>query len=351
MKILIVTDAWHPQVNGVVRTYEHFVAELLKRGHDVKIISPADFPYRLPLPGYREIELTLFAYKRMAQLITDYAPDSLHVATEGPLGWAARRFCIKTKRRFSTAYHTMFPDYIAKRAAKHIKALYNPARAYGIHLVKKFHNPASLMITTTPSITGILSGWGVTAPMVDIPRGVPLDHFKPEGPLIEGEILSNMKRPIALYVGRVAIEKNIEAFLDMNWPGSKIVIGHGPSLTHFETLYPEVTFTGKITGPDLAKWYRSADVFAFPSRTDTFGIVLLEALSCGLPVAALPEPGPRDIITAPLLGAIDPDLGAALNKALQAPGNKQQRHDYIARNYTWDVFTTRVLEAFDAHHC
>lgn len=351
MKLVIVTDAWHPQVNGVVRTYEHFVAQLLKRGHEVKIISPADFPYKVPLPGYREIDLTLFPYKHLARMIEDYAPDSIHIATEGPLGWSARRFCINNKRRFSTAYHTMFPDYIAKRAARFLPALYNPARAYGIHLVKKFHNPASLMITTTPSITAILSGWGVTAPMVDIPRGVPLDDFKPEGPLIDDAILSNMKRPLALYVGRVAIEKNIEAFLDMDWPGSKIVIGHGPSLTHFKTLYPDVTFTGKITGPDLACWYRSADIFAFPSRTDTFGIVLIEALSCGLPVAALPEPGPRDIITAPFLGTLDTNLSIAAGKTLQTIGTKQQRHDHVAQHYTWDAFTDHVLQAFSAHHC
>ncbi|HEY0901204.1 MAG TPA: glycosyltransferase, partial [Micavibrio sp.] len=185
MKIAIVTDAWHPQVNGVVRTYEHFLAQLIKRGHDVRIISPQDFPYRIPLPGYPEIDLTLFAYKRIKQLINDYAPDSIHIATEGPLGWAARRYCLKHDRRFSTAYHTMFPDYIAKRAARNFKSLYNPARAYGIHLVKKFHNPASVLITTTPSITRILSDWGVRAPMVDIPRGVPLADFHPEGPAVD----------------------------------------------------------------------------------------------------------------------------------------------------------------------
>ncbi|HEY0901757.1 MAG TPA: glycosyltransferase, partial [Micavibrio sp.] len=290
-------------------------------------------------------------YKRIKQLINDYAPDSIHIATEGPLGWAARRYCLKHDRRFSTAYHTMFPDYIAKRAARNFKSLYNPARAYGIHLVRKFHNPASVLITTTPSITRILSDWGVRAPMVDIPRGVPLADFHPEGPAVDDAILSTMKKPIALYVGRVAIEKNIEAFLDMDWPGSKIVIGHGPSLTHFQALHPAVTFTGKITGPELAQWYRSADIFAFPSKTDTFGIVLIEALSCGLPVAALPEPGPRDIITTPLLGALDPDLSTAASKALQAIGTKEQRHNHIAQNYTWDAFTERALHAFSTHDC
>lgn len=347
MKIVIVTDAWHPQVNGVVRTYEHLQAELIQRGHDVKIISPCDFPLRMPLPGYAEIELALFPYRRLGKLIAGFHPDSIHIATEGPLGWAARQWCLRHERRFSTAYHTMFPDYIAKRAGKHLKFLYKPTRNYGINLVKKFHNPAAVVITTTATINRTLTDWGVTAPLAAIPRGVALENFQPGGPVID----TNMKRPIALFVGRVAIEKNIEAFLDMEWEGSKIVIGHGPSLPSLQAKYPAVTFAGKIVGPDLAKWYRTADIFAFPSKTDTFGIVLIEALSCGLPVAGYPVAGPQDIVTAPLLGTIDEDLSFAARKALQAPGTKQERHDHIARNYTWPAFTERLLESLNAHQC
>ena len=347
MKIVIVTDAWHPQVNGVVRTYEHLQAELIRLGHDVKIISPYDFRFRMPLPGYREIEMALFPYRRLGKLLNAYNPDSIHIATEGPLGWAAGQWCRRHGRRYSTAYHTMFPDYIAKRAGKHLKFLYGPARHYGIHLVKKFHNPSAVVITTTATINRTLTGWGVTAPLVAIPRGVPLENFQPAGPVME----TNMKRPIALFVGRVAIEKNIEAFLNMEWEGSKIVIGHGPSLPQFQARYPDITFAGKITGPDLAKWYRTADVFAFPSKTDTFGIVLIEALSCGLPAAGYPVAGPQDIITSPLLGATDEDLSIAARKALQATGNKQERHYYIAQNYTWPQFTRHMLEALTTHKC
>lgn len=347
MKIVIVTDAWHPQVNGVVRTYEHLQAELTHLGHNVKIISPYDFRFRIPLPGYREIEMALFPYRRLGKLIQSYNPDSIHIATEGPLGWAAGKWCRRHGHRYSTAYHTMFPDYIAKRAGKYLKSLYEPARHYGIHLVKKFHNPSAVVITTTPTINRILTGWGVTAPLAAIPRGVPLEDFKPDGPTIK----TNMKKPIALFVGRVAIEKNIEDFLNMEWEGSKIVIGHGPALPRFQAHYPDITFAGKITGPNLAKWYRTADVFAFPSKTDTFGIVLIEALSCGLPVAAYPVAGPLDIVTSPLLGSLDNNLGIACKNALQATENKYERHDYVAQNYTWPQFTERMLEALATHKC
>ena len=325
MRILIITDAWQPQINGVVRTYEHLADELVRLGHVVKIIGPQDFPWRMPLPGYREIELSLCPARRLARLIAAFAPDSIHIGTEGPLGWAAQAWCKRHNRAFSTAFHTMFPDYMAKRAGKHLKFLYRPTRHYGIHLVRKFHNRAAVVITTTPTINNILSSWGVTAPLAAIPRGVPVDLFTPDGPRID----IAMEKPVALYVGRVAIEKNIEAFLTMDWPGQKIVVGDGPSLAALKARFPGVLFPGKATGPALAQWYRSADVFAFPSKTDTFGIVIIEALSCGLPVAGYPVAGPQDIITSPLLGATDENLSIAANKALQTTGTKQERHDYI----------------------
>lgn len=347
MKILIISDAWHPQINGVVRTYEHLETVLVQQGHTVKVIGPHDFRWRMPMPGYREIELALFPYQRLARLIEDFAPDNIHIATEGPLGMAAQKWCLRYGRRFSTAFHTMFPDYFAKRVAKFCKPLYGAARNYGIHLVRKFHNQSSLVITTTPSINEILKDWEITAPLVAIPRGVPVDLFTPEGP----RALGPMEKPTALFVGRVAIEKNIEAFLDMPWEGLKIVVGDGPSLTFLSNKYPDVMFVGRKVGQELAKWYRSADIFAFPSRTDTFGIVLIEALSCGIPVAAYPVPGPRDIITAPLLGALDEDLSLAAQKALQATGNKDKKHEIMRQNYTWEAFTRHFLEALHTHQC
>lgn len=347
MRILIITDAWHPQVNGVVRTYEHLSEELIKSGHDVKIIGPHDFPFRMPMPGYREIELALFPGRRLDRMIEAFTPDSIHIATEGPLGTAAQKWCLRHDRRFSTAFHTMFPDYFAKRMAKYLKFLYRPARNYGIGMVRKFHNRACVVITTTPTINRELQSWGVTAPLVAIPRGVPVDLFTPEGP----HAFNDMGKRIALYVGRVAIEKNIEDFLNMEWDGLKVVVGDGPSLVALRATYPDALFTGKVTGHDLARWYRSADVFVFPSRTDTFGIVLIEALSCGLPVAGYPVAGPQDIITSPLLGAIDENLTLAVSKALQSTGTKQERHDYIRQNYTWPVFTRHFIEALNTHHC
>lgn len=347
MKILIISDAWHPQVNGVVRTYEHLSEELVKQGHEVKVIGPHDFRWRMPMPGYREIELALWPRKALARMITDFAPDSIHIATEGPLGLAAQKWCRHNNRRFSTAFHTMFPDYFAKRVAKYCPPLYTAAKNYGINLVRKFHNQACVIITTTPTINDVLTDWGIKAPLFAIPRGVPVDLFTPEG----GRALDPMEKPAALFVGRVAIEKNIEAFLDMPWEGLKIVVGDGPSLTALSTAYPDVMFVGKKTGPALAEWYRSADVFVFPSRTDTFGIVLIEALSCGIPVAAYPVAGPKDIVTLPLLGALDEDLSHAAQKALQATGNKQERHEIMCQNYTWQAFTEKFLEALTTHKC
>ena len=347
MRILIITDAWHPQVNGVVRTYEHLSEELIKSGHDVKIIGPHDFLCRVPMLGYREIELAMFPYHKLARMIADFAPDNIHIATEGPLGLAAEQWCKIHKRRFSTAFHTMFPDYFAKRVEKYLKFLYVPARNVGIGMVRRFHNQAAVVITTTPTVNQVLVSWGVTAPLVNIPRGVPVDLFTPDGP----RALEVMEKRVALYVGRVAIEKNIEDFLNMEWDGLKVVVGDGPSLVALRTTYPDVLFTGKVTGHDLARWYRSADVFVFPSRTDTFGIVLIEALSCGLPVAGYPVAGPQDIITSTLLGATDENLTLAVSKALQATGTKQERHDFIRQNYTWPVFTRHFIEALNTHHC
>ncbi|MCM2344103.1 MAG: glycosyltransferase family 1 protein [Alphaproteobacteria bacterium] len=347
MRILIISDAWHPQINGVVRTYEYLAAELTRRGHEVKVIGPHDFPLRLPLPGYREIELALFPYRRLAAEIAAFAPESIHIATEGPLGQAAQRWCRRHQHRFSTAFHTMFPDYFAKRVAKHLPVLYGPARRYGIRLVRKFHNRACVVITTTATINHELQNWGVSAPLIAIPRGVPIDLFTVEGP----RALPAMEKSTALFVGRVAIEKNIEAFLTMEWDGLKVVVGDGPALVALRAAFPDVMFVGKKTGADLASWYRSADVFVFPSRTDTFGIVLIEALSCGIPVAGYPVAGPQDIVTTPLLGATHDNLAQAVKLALQASGTKEERHDYISQTYTWPAFTDHFLEALTAYQC
>ncbi|MCF8496175.1 MAG: glycosyltransferase family 1 protein [Alphaproteobacteria bacterium] len=331
-KILIVSDAWHPQVNGVVRTYEHLGKQLEGAGHDVQVIGPANFPFSLPMPGYAEIRLVLRPYRRLTALIAAYDPDHIHIATEGPLGWAARRYCQIQGCAFTTSYHTQFPEYAAKRAAWFVPPLYKVVLQRVRLWVRSFHAPASAVMVATPGLEKDLRSWGFDMPMVQVSRGVDCDLFRPG----KKTLFQDLKRPVALCVSRVAIEKNIAAFLDMDWPGSKVLVGSGPLLKSLSRAYPEVHFTGPKVGEDLAAHYRSADLFVFPSRTDTFGIVIIEALASGLPVAAYEVTGPRDIITHPFLGVLDDeDLGRAARKALEN-GTSEERAAYTRRMYTWE---------------
>lgn len=341
MKILIISDAWKPQVNGVVRTYEHITAELEKLDHEVRVIGPADFPYRFPLPGYSEIELAINPYGRLKTLVNDHNPDAIHIATEGPLGQAGRKYCADQGFRFTTSYHTHFPDYAAKRVGKFLPFLAAPVRKYFIAQLKDFHNSASAVLIATQSLEDELKDWGFASPMHRLTRGVHLDIFRPG----EAELFHELPRPIALYVGRVAIEKNLEAFLDMKWEGSKVVVGDGPDLAELRKRYPNAHFVGKKVGDELGAHYRSADVFVFPSKTDTFGMVLIEALGAGLPVAAYNVTGPRDIITAPYLGVLhDEDLGLAAKQALELSEESEKRHRHVREHYTWPAVAQQFLD-------
>lgn len=334
MRVLIVTDAWHPQINGVVRTYEHITDGLRARGHDVHVIGPGDFPFTAALPGYGEIRLALFPYGRLRKKIRAFAPDHIHIATEGPLGWAARRYCIAHQQDFTTSYHTHFPDYVAKRlGGEVIPFLYQPICNIARAVVRCFHAPARTMMIATPTLETDLKAHAFKTPMRQLTRGIDLDLFFPG----EKTLFADLQPPIALYVGRVAIEKNLEAFLDMAWSGSKVIVGDGPRLGRLRRQYPQAIFVGKKMGQELAAHYRSADVFVFPSRTDTFGIVLIEALACGLPVAAFPVMGPVDIITQDFLGALHPsDLGQAASRALHV-GTQSQRAAYVRQHYSWEL--------------
>ena len=343
-RILVISDAWLPQVNGVVRTYEHLGDELRKRGHDFHVIGPADFPRRIKLPGYAEIELALFPYSHLKNMIAAHAPTTIHIATEGPLGWAARRYCRTHGIRFTTAYHTQFPDYAAKRLAKHLAFLHAPVKKLATAWLRHFHSPAAGIITTTPSLNAELKEKGYTTSLHAMNRGAALEIFQPG----EATLFHDMKQPVALYVGRLAIEKNLEDFLAMRWNGTKIVVGEGPSLGAFKRKYPDVIFTGKKTGAELAAHYRSAHVFVFPSRTDTFGIVLVEALACGLPVAAYNVTGPRDIITDDFLGVLhDDDLSSAANKALLLKDHATARAAHAQKNYAWETIAKQFLDILD----
>lgn len=319
MRIAIVSDAWFPQVNGVVRTLDTVRAELVAMGHTVEVIGPDRFT-TIPCPTYPEIRLALFPGRRLERLIRAFAPDAIHIATEGPLGGAARRMCLRRKLPFTTAYHTRFPEYVRARM------FFPLAWTYGI--MRRFHAPSRAVMVSTESIRADLTARGFSN-IVAWTRGVDLDLFKPREP---GPTADDTKRPIFLYVGRVAVEKNIKAFLKLDLPGEKWVVGGGPQLDKLKARYPEVRFTGHKHGEELAALYRAADVFVFPSRTDTFGLVLLEALASGLPVAAYPVPGPLDVVGGTTVGALDVDLRTAALNAMALDRSQCRAH---AQRYSW----------------
>ena len=301
MRIMIVTDAWFPQTNGVVRTLAQTAASLGRFGHDVRMITPRDF-HSIACPTYPEIRLSLLPYNKVKRSILEFSPQALHIATEGPLGFCARHFCLRHGMRFTTSYHTQFPQYLRARFPIPVSLSYRALRW--------FHGAAVRCMVSTASVRGDLQSHGF-ANLAAWHRGVDTDIFKPQP---KGFL--RLPRPIAAYVGRVSVEKNVEAFLDMDWAGSKIVIGDGPLRSRLEQQYPQATFVGYRFGEDLASHLAAADVMVFPSRTDTFGLVNLEAMACGVPVAAYPVAGPIDVIEDGVTGALDPDLAAAAQRAL-----------------------------------
>lgn len=315
MRIAIVSDAWAPQVNGVVRALEATVAELRRAGHDPMVISPGRF-VTIPCPSYPEIRLAIGAGKRVRRILDLFSPDAIHIATEGPLGWAARGWCLKRGRAFTTSFHTRFPDYVAVRTGI-------PARwTWG--LMRRFHGAAARTFAVTGTLAEELVGRGIGS-VHRWPLGVDLTAFgKGARP---HPALAYLPRPILLSVGRVAVEKNLEAFLKCEVAGTKVVVGDGPALAGLKRAFPRAIFMGALSGEALASAYAAADVFVFPSRTDTFGLVNIEALASGVPVAGYPVAGPLDIVGVDgcgmhggrvPIGALDEDLGAAIARALRA---------------------------------
>jgi len=330
MRILVATDAWYPQVNGVVRTYERLAQELPKLGAEVSFLVPS--LYRtLPCPTYPEIRLALVGPRTIARHIDEMRPDFIHIATEGPIGLLTRRYCRKMKRPFTTSYHTRFPEYVSARLPI--------PESWGYSFQRRFHNGAAAIFVAAPSVEDDLKARGFER-MMRWTRGVDVDLFRPRNVRLFGE------QPVFLYVGRVAVEKNIKAFLDLDLPGRKVVVGSGPQTAELKRRYPDVLFTGPKEGEELAEAYASADVFVFPSLTDTFGLVLLEALACGVPVAAYPVHGPKDVLTDPDAGVVDTDLQAAALKALTLDREAARAH---ALNYSWEnsarEFVDNVLAA------
>jgi glycosyltransferase involved in cell wall biosynthesis len=324
--LVIVSDAGHPQVNGVVRTLGKVMDGMRQRGHRVTMISPQDYR-TLPCPTYPEIRLALTTRRRLARRIAELQPAYIHIATEGPLGIAARRACLKHGWPFTTSFHTRFPEYLRERLPVPLSLTYR--------FLRRFHGSAQTCLVPTPSIRDELAKWGIVNTKVWT-RGVDRTLFFPRPKLV-----SENRGPVFICVGRVAPEKNLEAFLDLDLPGTKLIVGDGPDLLRLSQKYPDAVFAGKKVGVELAEIYAQADVFVFPSRTDTFGLVLLEAIASGLPVAAFPVPGPMDVIGQTGAGVMSHDLLAA---ALGALAIGRVDPDQYLRDFTWE----KCVEMFES---
>ena len=325
MRILLATDAWAPQVNGVVVTLRNTVSWLERWGHEVHVVSPEGFR-TFPMPTYPEIPLAILPGRQVARRIAEFDPDAVHIATEGPIGLAARSACLRQGRSFTTAYHTCFPEYVKPRFGVPLGITYA--------WLRRFHAPSSALLVATPAIRRLLEerGFGNIA---DWSRGVDTDLFHP-GP----DRFKQLRRPVFLYVGRVAVEKNLPAFLGLDLPGSKVVVGDGPQRAELAHRFPDAVFAGMKSGVELASFYQRADVFVFPSRTDTFGLVLAEAMACGTPVAAYPVRGPIDVVTDPAAGVLDNDLRAAALAALALDRNRVAR---FGERFTWEQSTRQFV--------
>lgn len=336
MKILLVTDAWEPQMNGVVRTLSHTVNNLRAMGHIVEVIAPSDGYWTMPLPTYPDIRLAPFAKRDVERRIVRFAPEAIHIATEGPLGQAARAMCLKWGMPFTTSYHTKFPEYIKARFP--FVPLSMPYK-----FVRGFHNSGGRVMVTTPSMVEFLKDKGFKN-LAAWARGVDLDIFNPARRAktlnSSDDVYAGLKRPIFVNVGRIAVEKNIEAFLELDLPGSKVIVGHGPQEDSLKKKYPDAHFMGSKFGEELARYFADADVFVFPSLTDTFGLVIIEAMATGTPVAAYPVTGPIDIVPGSGGGILDDDLKTACLGALDCKRDDAAAH---AQQYSWQAVTEKFF--------
>jgi glycosyltransferase involved in cell wall biosynthesis len=334
VRFALVSDAWKPQVNGVARTLAVLQSGLAAVGHDTVPLTP-DLFRTVPCPTDPDVRLAIGARRLVAKRLEALAPDAIHIATEGPLGHAAKSFCLRHDLRFTTAYHTKYPEYLCARFGVPISWTYA--------VLRRFHRRSSAVMVATDSVRRELTTNGF-AKVVVWTRGVDVSLFRPGcSAAIE------LPHPVFLYVGRVAAEKSLPAFLELDLPGSKLVVGDGHLLPEMRRRYPAVHFAGRQEGEALVAYYASADVFVFPSRTETFGLVLLEALACGLPVAALPVPGPLDVIGDSGVGALDWDLRTAALAALAIPREACRSR---AMQFTWrssiDQFLANVVPVRDA---
>lgn len=330
MRILLATDAWTPQINGVVRTYQRLAHELKLIGVELVVLGPENFRC-VPCPSYPEIGLALPDQRHCSRLIDEAKVNAIHIATEGPVGWMARRHCRRRGMPFTTSFHTRFADYVSAR--------WPIPESWVYAIQRRFHSRSAGVMVATESLASDLRRRGFER-LMPWTRGVDTELFRPQPVRLFGD------GPVFLYAGRVAVEKNIEAFLRLDLPGAKVVVGDGPQLAELEASYPDVTFTGVREGADLAACYASADVFVFPSVTDTFGMVMLEAMACGVPVAAFPTIGPKDLVTPGVSGVLSNDLKEA---ALAAYKLNRARVREAALAFTWQtaaaLFLTNIESA------
>jgi len=329
MRILIATDAWRPQVNGVVSTLERMSQAATELGAAFEFLTPQGM-WTAPLPSYPEIRLAIPPLRHLGRRIEEAKPDHVHIATEGPIGWFTRRYCLRHKLVFTTSYHTRFPEYVSARTRVPEWLTYAGLRY--------FHAPSAAVMAPTPTIANDLTRRGFSRVRLWT-RGVNHAVYRPRS-----KRALDLPRPIFLSVGRVAVEKNLEALLSLDLPGSTVIVGDGPARGRLERRYSHAHFLGAQVGDALADIYASADVFVFPSRTDTFGIVIVEAMASGLPVAAFPVPGPIDIVT-PTSGVLDEDLKAACLKALTIPREQAREHSL---RFTWKESARQFLENIEA---
>jgi glycosyltransferase involved in cell wall biosynthesis len=325
MRIALITDVWTPLINGVVTTLENTVRILREKGHVVLVLSPDMFP-GLPCPTYPEIRLALFPWRKVTRILDDYRPDAVHIANEGPMGWAGRFSCWKRGKGFTTAYHTRLPEYIRLRLPVPLRASYA--------FFRWFHKPSKAVMTASPELIEELRSRGFSNLKL-WSRGVDTGLFRPRS-----KDYLDAPCPISMFMGRVAVEKNIEDFLRLDIPGTKYVVGDGPAFVKLKAAYPDVRFVGAKRGEELAAHLAAADVFVFPSTTDTFGLVLLEAMACGVPVAAYPVTGPQSVVVHGQTGWLSDDLGEAVHRALPLSPQACRSH---AETYSWERCAEQFL--------
>jgi glycosyltransferase involved in cell wall biosynthesis len=340
MKLALITDAWHPQINGVVTTLHELVEALAPWHVDATVLHPGLFKSR-SCPGYAGIDLAVRPYKALAAMLDALQPDAVHIATEGPLGWAARKHCLKRGWKFTTAFHTKFPEIL--------KAALRVPLFVGYALFRHFHRPSSGVMVPTQGVRHMLQSRGFKA-LKPWTHGVDLDLFEHHAEPLDIPELQGHARPYALFVGRVSYEKNIDAFLDLKLPGTQIVCGVGPLEAQLKARYPNVVWLGVLPRPQLAKVYAAADVFVFPSRNETFGLVMLEAMACGTPVAAFPVDGPLQVLCAAdgqaTGGVLSEDLGLAVQQCASVSRiEARQRAQVFGWPKTVEMFVKNLVPA------